>query len=111
MKHLLLLCLIVAGPFIKSGKINQSNKPTDVYVGKYSMTSQGGKTGYIQISSKGDHLVLHEMWTGDDYDLKHLSGDNFLMAVTNWAVHFNRDKTKAVISVEVRRTDLWTKVK
>jgi hypothetical protein len=99
----------MAAPFMQARKINQSN-PMAVYSGKYGMTVNG-KTGYIQISPKDDHLVLHETWSGNNFDLKHLSADNFVMDVTGWAIHFNRDKAKAVVSVEVKRTDLWTKVK
>jgi len=109
MKHLLLLCLIVAGPLMKGNKINQQN-PLEAYAGKYSMTVNG-KTGQIEISAKGDHLVLHETWTGDDFNLKHLSGDNFMMEKREWPITFNRDNTKKIVSVLVTRVgkDLWTK--
>ncbi|WP_214072941.1 DUF3471 domain-containing protein [Mucilaginibacter sp. dw_454] len=109
MKHLLLLCLMVAAPFVRASKITLQ-KPMDVYSGKYVMTVNGN-TGYIQITPKDDHLVLLETWTGDKYNLKHLSGDNFIMEIRGWAVQFNRDKKGAVVSVEVMRKDLWTKVK
>jgi len=110
MKYFLLFCFVLTGPFTKGNQTKLPN-PMAVYAGRYSMTSENDKTGYIKISPKGNNLVLHEEWSGDNIDLKHLSGDNFLMGVKAWAAHFNRDKTKAVVSVEIRGADLWTKVK
>lgn len=109
MKNSLLLCLIMVAPLVYGNKLNETD-PLAVYTGKYQV-KLGAKMAYIQIYSKDEQLNLTELWSGDKYTLKHLSGDNFVMEYRGWAIKFNRDKRGAVISVLVMERDLWTRVK
>ena len=110
MKYILLLCMLIVGPRMVDAAGRQQKPDLKEYTGKYGMTVRG-QTGYIQITAKNNELTLTALWTGEQNLLKHLSGDNFIMANKEWSVKFIRDKKGSIASVLVMGHDLWTKVK
>ncbi|MES2108377.1 MAG: hypothetical protein V4577_06515 [Bacteroidota bacterium] len=84
--------------------------PLAEYTGKYQVVQKRGTIG-IKIELVNDELVCTQSWDGEKLLLRHLSGDNFIMAGFDWSVKFLRDKDKKISQILVMGTDRWDKVK
>lgn len=80
-----------------------------VYAGKFQM-KRDGKDFYLSIEVVDGDLIATSLWDHQKMNLKHLSGDKFIVSGLDWSVKFIRDKDNKVTKVLVMGTDLWTRV-
>src|SRR5258707_79378 len=80
-----------------------------IYAGKFQKLINNNMF-YLQFDVVDGNLIGSTLWDGNKMMLKHLSGDNFIVAGIDWGVKFVRDKDGKVNSVIVRGTDVWTRV-
>lgn len=106
---LLQIPFINASPAITNISVFQTNPLTE-YTGKYQVVQRRG-TVAIKIDLVDGELICTQLWDGEKLLLRHLSGDNFMMAGFDWSVKFLRDKDKKVSQILVMGTDRWDKVK
>jgi len=109
------MLLLLQIPFINASSaiinigVFQTNPLTE-YTGKYQVVQRQG-TVAIKIDLVDGELICTQLWDGEKLLLRHLSGDNFMMAGFDWSVKFLRDKDKKVNQILVTGTDRWDRVK
>jgi len=89
---------------------NIQTNPLAEYTGKYQVVQKRGTVG-VKIELVNGELICTQLWDGEKLLLRHLSGDNFIMAGFDWSVKFLRGKDKKINQILVMGTDRWDKVK
>ena len=81
------------------------------FEGKYTFEFEPGKAEYLQITAKEDHLILKEMWSGNEIKFKPSSDLEFFNEARGFPLKFTKDNTGAITQVLAFNRDLWTRVK
>ena len=81
------------------------------FEGRYTFEFQPGQPAFLQIAAKADHLLLKEMWTGNEIKFKALSELEFYNKERAFPLKFTKNSTGTVTHVLAFNRDLWTKVK
>jgi hypothetical protein len=81
------------------------------FEGKYTLQFENGKDAFLQITAMTDHLILKEMWTGNEIKFLPVSELDFYNKDRAFPLKFTKDKTGSVTQVLAFNRDLWKKVK
>jgi tetratricopeptide (TPR) repeat protein len=69
------------------------------YEGYYKFQFQPGKDEYIKIITKNNHLVLIELWNGNEISFEQKSQLEFFNESRNYPLKFTKTKEGAIIQV------------
>jgi hypothetical protein len=72
---------------------------------------QDGKDVFLQITAKGDNLILKQLWDGQEIVFAQKSELEFFNEEKAFPLKFSKDKDGAIIQVLAFDKDVWNKVK
>ncbi len=79
------------------------------YEGYYKFQFQRGKDAYIKIMTKNNHLVLIELWSGNEITFEQKSQLEFIDSLKKFPLKFTKTKEGAITQVLAFNRDLWIK--
>src|SRR4051812_29405094 len=95
--------------FIYSTQIHGQSQPPKKCEGYYRFTSDTAT--YLQITAKGNNLILHQLWDGKEIVFDHKSDLEFLNEEQSFPLRFSSDENGDITQVLAFDRDLWHKVK
>src|SRR6476660_574689 len=103
--------LILLGVFglVISTQIHSQQQPLKKFEGYYQFTND--TSTYLQITSQGNNLVLHQLWDGKEISFEHKSELEFLNEEQSFPLKFRSDQNGVITQVIAFDRDLWNKVK
>ena len=87
----------------------QDTQELKAFEGYYQF--QNNKDAFLQISAKGDNLVLKQLWDGEEILFVQRSALEFFNEEKSFPLKFSKDKDGAITQVLAFDRDLWNKVK
>ena len=72
---------------------------------------QNDKNDFLQITAKGNNLILKQLWDGEEIVFVQKSELEFFNEEKSFPLKFSKDKDGAIIQVLAFDKDLWNKVK
>jgi len=72
---------------------------------------QNDKDVFLQITAKGNNLILKQLWNGEEIVFVQKSELEFFNEEKSFPLKFSKDKDGAIIQVLAFDKDLWNKVK
>lgn len=72
---------------------------------------QNDKNVFLQITAKGNNLILKQLWDGEEIVFIQKSESEFFNEEKSFPLKFSKDKEGAIIQVLAFDKDLWNKVK
>jgi tetratricopeptide (TPR) repeat protein len=97
----------VAGPKEVLLTANVKSGDLRAYEGYYTFQFQPGKDEYIKIMAKNNHLVLMELWSGNEITFEQKSQLEFLDSSKKFPLKFTKTKEGAITQVLAFNKDLW----
>jgi hypothetical protein len=91
--------------------ITLSTEKLKAFEGKYTFEFQPGKPEFIQITAKADHLVLKEVWSGNEIKFTPYSEVEFLNDTKSFPLKFTKKGDGTVTHVLAFNRDLWTRAR
>jgi hypothetical protein len=89
--------------------VKLSPQKLKAFEGKYVFQFQPGQNAYLQITAKEDHLMVKEMWTGNEMKFLPTSELDFYHKERTFPLKFTKDNKGVVTHVLAFNKDLWTK--
>jgi len=102
---------ILLGVFnlVYSTQIHSQQQPLKKFEGYYQFTND--TTTYLQITAKGNSLILHQLWDGKEIGFERKSELEFLNEEHSFPLKFSSDQNGIITQVTAFDRDLWNKVK
>ena len=97
-------------PVIKK-EIRLSPQQLKAFEGKYRFQFEKGKDAFIEITAKGNGLVLKQGWDGEEISFVPESNLEFFCKEKPFPLKFTRDKNGEITQLLAFNKDLWEKVK
>ena len=101
--------LVVLFCLVYSTQIHSQQPPLKKFEGYYQFTKD--TTTYLQITSQGNNLILHQLWDGKDISFERQSDLEFFNGENSFPLKFSSDQTGTITQVLAFDRDLWNKVK
>ena len=89
--------------------VKLSPQKLKAFEGRYVFQFQPGQNAYLQITAKEDHLMVKEMWTGNEMKFVPTSELDFYHKERTFPLKFTKDSKGVVTHVLAFNRDLWTK--
>ena len=89
--------------------VTLSPQKLKAFQGKYVFEFQPGQEAYLQITAKEDHLMVKEMWTGNEMKFLPTAELEFYHQARKFPLKFTKDNKGVVTHVLAFNKDLWTK--
>jgi hypothetical protein len=103
------LCLGNFLTLLAQETVKLSPQKLKAFEGKYVFQFQPGQNAYLQITAKEDHLMVKEMWTGNEMKFLPTSELDFYHKERTFPLKFTKNDKGAVTHVLAFNKDLWTK--
>ena len=87
---------------------SQQQQPLKKFEGYYQFTND--TSTYLQITSQGNNLILHQLWDGKEISFEHKSELEFLNQEYSFPLKFGSDQNGVITQVTAFDRDLWNKV-
>lgn len=102
---------ILLGVFslVCSTQIHSQQRALKEFEGYYQFTND--TTTYLQITSQGNNLILHQLWDGKEISFERKSELEFLNGEYSFPLKFGSDQNGIITQVTAFDRDLWNKVK
>ena len=102
--------LMLLGVFslVCSTQIHSQQQSLKKFEGYYQFTND--TTTYLQITSQGDNLILHQLWDDKEISFERKSDLEFLNEEYSFPLKFGSDKNGSITQVTAFNKDLWNKV-
>lgn len=113
-KYVLVLPLVVAvyfviHPYAKALPLTEQQQvQLKAFEGKYKMSFQNDVV-YLQITAKGNELVLKQLWDDQEITFKQESELNFFNSAQNFPIKFIKGPKGDITQMLAFNKDLWTK--
>ena len=88
---------------------SQQQQPLKKFEGYYQFTND--TSTYLQITSQGNNLILHQLWDGKEISFEHKSELEFFNDEYSFPLKFSSDQNGIITQVTAFDRDLWNKVK
>jgi len=95
--------------FIYSAQVVGQSQPLKKFEGYYQLVND--TTTYLQITSKGNNLILHQLWDDKEITFDRKSELEFLNEEQSFPLKFSSDQNGNITQVLAFDRDLWNKVK
>ena len=95
--------------YLHAQEYKHTPKQLKAFEGKYTFQFQPGQTAYLQITAKEDHLMVKELWTGNEMKFLPTSELDFFHKERAFPLKFTKDNKGVVTHVLAFNKDLWTK--
>jgi len=92
-----------------SPQIHSQDQSLKKFEGYYQFTND--TTTYLQITSQGNSLILHQLWDGKEISFEHKSELEFFNGEYSFPLKFSSDQNGSITQVVAFDRDLWNKVK
>lgn len=94
---------------VYSAQIQAQSQDLKKFEGYYQFTND--TTTYLQITSQGNNLTLHQLWDGKEIHFDRKSGLEFYNEEYSFPLKFNSDQKGNITEVLAFDKDQWNKVK
>ena len=103
--------LILLGAFslVYSTQIHSQQQSLKKFEGYYQFTNDTAT--YLQITSQGDNLILHQLWDDKEINFERKSELEFFNQEYSFPLKFESDQNGIITKVTAFDRDLWNKVK
>jgi len=103
--------LILLGIFslVYSTQIHSQQQSLKKFEGYYQFTNDTAT--YLQITSQGDNLILHQLWDDKEINFERKSELEFFNQEYSFPLKFESDQNGIITKVTAFDRDLWNKVK
>src|SRR3954470_23439217 len=88
-------------------QIHSQQQPLKKFEGYYQFTND--TTTYLQITSQGNNLILHQLWDGKEISFERKSEFEFLNEEQSFPLKFTSDQDGTITQVTAFDRDLWNK--
>jgi len=101
--------LLAVSSLIYSAQLYSQQDTLKKFEGYYQFTND--TTDYLQITSRGDNLMLHQSWDGKEITFERKSELEFFNEEYSFPLKFGSDQNGLITQVTAFDRDLWNKVK
>ena len=101
--------LLVLFSVVYSTQIHSQDQSLKKFEGYYQFTND--TTTYLQITSQGNSLILHQLWDGKEINFERKSELEFFNGEYSFPLKFSSDQKGGITQVVAFDRDLWNKVK
>ena len=101
--------LLAVFSLVCSAQIHGQQQDLKKFEGYYQLTND--TTNYLQITSQGNNLILHQLWDGKEIRFERKSELDFYNGELSFPLKFSSDQNGTVTQVLAFDKDLWKKVK
>ena len=101
--------LLAVSSLIYSAQLYSQQDTLKKFEGYYQFTND--TTAYLQITSRGDNLMLHQSWDGKEITFERKSELEFFNEEYSFPLKFESDQNGLITQVTAFDRDLWNKVK
>ncbi len=101
--------LFVLFSVVYSTQIHSQDQSLKKFEGYYQLTND--TTNYLQITSQGNGLILHQLWDGKEINFVPKSNVEFFCKEQPFPLKFIKDDKGNVMQVLAFNKDLWQRVK
>src|SRR5689334_6802795 len=95
--------------FVYLTQIHSQQQALKKFEGDYQFTND--TASYLQITSQGNNLILHQLWDGKEITFERKSELEFLNDEHSFPLKFESDQNGVITQVTAFDRDLWHKVK
>jgi hypothetical protein len=102
--------LMLLGVFslVCATQIHSQQQSLKKFEGYYQFTND--TSTYLQITSQGNNLILHQLWDGKEISFEHKSELEFFNQEYSFPLKFGSDQNGIITQVTAFDRDLWNKV-